>query len=201
VLEQVKKLESIGYSFEGAEASVELMLRRAMKGYRPPWELIDFTVLTGNKRVQLSSDPSAPSKNESVTQAMVKLGLLGPLDGSNMAMCPTKVVLECGEGNGPYVSRPSMFGLPANHAACDQSLIMFISFHLQLPTTESMRSVRLSIAFSSHPILRLLPSNSSITKFVYSIQARQLVLRRVLWSSFGTRALASRGQLSALILI
>jgi 2-isopropylmalate synthase len=101
VLEQVKELENVGYSFEGAEASVELMLRRAMDGYRPPWELIDFTVLTGNKRVHLSADALQPSVNESVTQATVKLGLLGPQDGSNMAMCPTKVVLECGEGNGP----------------------------------------------------------------------------------------------------
>jgi 2-isopropylmalate synthase len=101
VLEQVKELENKGYTFEGAEASVELMLRRAMNGYRPPFELVDFTVVMGNKRVLYHSDPSAPPVNESVTQGTVKLALMGPLDGSNQEMCPTKMCLEVAEGNGP----------------------------------------------------------------------------------------------------
>lgn len=101
VLEQVKDLENRGYTFEGAEASVELMLRRAMDGYRPPFELLDFTVITGNKRVHYSNNPSEVPVNESVTQATVKLALLGPLDGSLKEECPSKICLEVAEGNGP----------------------------------------------------------------------------------------------------
>lgn len=101
VLEQVKDLENKGYTFEGAEASVELMLRRTVKGYKPPFELVDFTVLTGNKRVMYQSDPTEPPVNESVTQATVKLALIGPTDGTNAVTCPTKICLEVGEGNGP----------------------------------------------------------------------------------------------------
>jgi 2-isopropylmalate synthase len=101
VLEQVKELENKGYTFEGAEASVELMLRRAMKGYRPPFELVDFTVVTGNKRVLYHADPTAPPVNESITQGTVKLALMGPTDGSHQEMCPTKMCLEVAEGNGP----------------------------------------------------------------------------------------------------
>ena len=44
VLEQIKELESVGFSFEAAEASVALMMQRQSPGYRPPFELIDYVV-------------------------------------------------------------------------------------------------------------------------------------------------------------
>lgn len=44
VLNEIKKLESQGFSFEAAEASVALMLKRQEAGYQPPFELIDFSV-------------------------------------------------------------------------------------------------------------------------------------------------------------
>jgi 2-isopropylmalate synthase len=50
VLEQVKQLEAQGFTFEGAEASVELMLRRAHPSYVPPFELIDFMVVVERRR-------------------------------------------------------------------------------------------------------------------------------------------------------
>lgn len=99
VLGQIKDLESKGYSFEGAEASLELMLRRSVEGYRPPFELLDFSVATDNKRVHYGANPDDPPVNESVTQATIKLALLGPEDGGEA--CPTKVCLEVAEGNGP----------------------------------------------------------------------------------------------------
>ena len=50
VLEQIKQLEAQGFTFEGAEASVELMLRRAHPAYVPPFELIDFMVVVERRR-------------------------------------------------------------------------------------------------------------------------------------------------------
>jgi 2-isopropylmalate synthase len=49
VLEQVKQLESKGYTFEGAEASVEMMLRRTSADYQPPFELVDFMVVVEHR--------------------------------------------------------------------------------------------------------------------------------------------------------
>jgi 2-isopropylmalate synthase len=43
VLQQIKELENAGFAFESAEASVELMLRRARAAYQPLFTLIDFT--------------------------------------------------------------------------------------------------------------------------------------------------------------
>ena len=45
VLEQIKELENQGFSFEAAEASVELMMRRTQPGYVPPFEVKDLTVI------------------------------------------------------------------------------------------------------------------------------------------------------------
>ena len=45
VLQRIKDLESGGFQFEGAEGSVELLLRRSQSDYAPPFELLDFHVL------------------------------------------------------------------------------------------------------------------------------------------------------------
>lgn len=44
VLKNIKSLEAKGFSFEAAEASVAMMLRREQPGYKSPFELIDFAV-------------------------------------------------------------------------------------------------------------------------------------------------------------
>ena len=44
VLDQIKALEAKGFSFEAAEASVAIMMKRKEPGYRPPFELVDFLV-------------------------------------------------------------------------------------------------------------------------------------------------------------
>ncbi|HEX5467192.1 MAG TPA: citramalate synthase [Candidatus Limnocylindrales bacterium] len=41
----IKRLEAEGASFEGAEASFELLIERQLPGYRAPFRLLDFTVL------------------------------------------------------------------------------------------------------------------------------------------------------------
>jgi len=50
VLEEIKRLENLGYVFEGAEASVAMMLKRAQADYKAPFELIDFLVVVENRR-------------------------------------------------------------------------------------------------------------------------------------------------------
>lgn len=50
VLQQIKQLESQGFTFEGAEASVELMLRRTHPAYVPPFEMIDYSVVVQRRR-------------------------------------------------------------------------------------------------------------------------------------------------------
>ncbi|MFO8063133.1 MAG: citramalate synthase [Spirochaetia bacterium] len=49
VLERIKELESRGFSFEAAEASVAMMLHRREDGYTAPFELIDYTSIVEHR--------------------------------------------------------------------------------------------------------------------------------------------------------
>ncbi len=50
VLEEIKRLENMGYVFEGAEGSVAMLIKRTQPDYKPPFELIDFFVVVENRR-------------------------------------------------------------------------------------------------------------------------------------------------------
>lgn len=52
VVKQIKELESQGFVFEGAEGSVELLVRRNRPDYKPPFELIDFMVVMEHRQGQ-----------------------------------------------------------------------------------------------------------------------------------------------------
>ncbi|HEY3343361.1 MAG TPA: citramalate synthase [Anaerolineaceae bacterium] len=50
VLDEIKSLEARGFSFDAAEASVVLRMKRQEPGYTPPFEMIDFTVNVEHRR-------------------------------------------------------------------------------------------------------------------------------------------------------
>jgi 2-isopropylmalate synthase len=78
VLEDIKLLESQGFVFEGAEASIAIRLHRAKPEYKPIFELIDFVTVTEDRRGR-----------GHLAEAMVKLDVFG------------EVVHTAAEGNGP----------------------------------------------------------------------------------------------------
>jgi 2-isopropylmalate synthase len=49
-LDQIKGLEATGFSFESAEASAMLLLKRKQTGYQPPFHLIDFTAIVEHRQ-------------------------------------------------------------------------------------------------------------------------------------------------------
>jgi 2-isopropylmalate synthase len=81
VIAQIKDLEQRGFQFEGAEASFELLLRRAEPGYKAPFEMLDFMVLV-EKRHGNRSD-------KLISEAMVKLRV------------GDQIMHTAAEGNGP----------------------------------------------------------------------------------------------------
>lgn len=50
VLQEIKALESRGFSFDAAEASVVLLLKRQQPGYKPPFHLVDFSVIVEHRQ-------------------------------------------------------------------------------------------------------------------------------------------------------
>jgi len=83
VLQQVKELESQGFQYDNAEASFELLVRRAQPDYRPPFELVDFMVVVEKRR------RPATAGEELLAEAMVKVRVGG------------EVIHTAAEGNGP----------------------------------------------------------------------------------------------------
>jgi len=49
VLSTIKQLEHRGFTFEGAEGSVEMLLRRARPDYEPPFRMLDFMVVVEHR--------------------------------------------------------------------------------------------------------------------------------------------------------
>src|SRR5256886_1974764 len=66
VLQQVKALEYAGHQFEAADGSFEMLVRRSAMDYRPPFELLGFTVIVEGR-----------SGGTTTAQAMVQLRVDG----------------------------------------------------------------------------------------------------------------------------
>jgi 2-isopropylmalate synthase len=78
VIETVKKMESEGYQFEGAEASFDLLLKKAMGQHRRFFDLVGFRVIVENR-----------NEGSVVSEATIKVKVNGILENT------------VGEGDGP----------------------------------------------------------------------------------------------------
>ena len=90
----VKEMESRGFQYESAEASFELLVRRALPGYLAPFELLDVLVLVEKRR-------GLEMLSEATLKVRIGTNVIGlPLDG----MAPIalgEVVHTAADGNGP----------------------------------------------------------------------------------------------------
>jgi len=84
LLEHVKKQESLGFQYDQAEASFELLIRRAKPDYHPPFKLVDFMLVVEKRR-----RPSRLSNDDMLAEAMVKV------------MVGDETIHTAAEGNGP----------------------------------------------------------------------------------------------------
>jgi len=85
LLEQVKFLESRGFQYDNAEASFELLLRRARPGYKTPFELVDFMVVVEKRRRPSTRRVLGEMLSEAIVK--VKVG--------------EEIMHTAAEGNGP----------------------------------------------------------------------------------------------------
>jgi 2-isopropylmalate synthase len=85
LLGRIKWLESRGFQYENAEASFELLIRRARPDYEPLFELVDFMVVVEKRR----RPPTREELEEMLSEATVKVRV-----GS-------EIMHTAAEGNGP----------------------------------------------------------------------------------------------------
>ena len=69
VLKQIKLLEKQGFQYDVAEASFDLLLRRAQPNYQPPFELVDFMVVVEKRR----RPPRSGHEEEPLSEATIKV--------------------------------------------------------------------------------------------------------------------------------
>ena len=84
LLEQIKKLESQGFQYQ-AEASFELLIRRARPDYQPPFKLVDFMLVVEKRR----RPPSYNNGEDILSEAVAKVTV------------GNETIHTAAEGNGP----------------------------------------------------------------------------------------------------
>lgn len=113
ILNHVKKLEAQGYTFEGAEASVHLMILHSTKGYCMPFRLLDYSVQVYDSNIDSASrvmrdeaTGSHPTGHGPMVRATVKVR-------TNLDDCGTRLecsiedafgtndIIQVADGNGP----------------------------------------------------------------------------------------------------
>lgn len=85
IVSEVKELESKGYQYEGAEASFEILMRRAMKKYRPFFRLIEFKVLDEKGEGGPHSEATIRIEVDGKTEHRVAKGS-GPVNALDQAL-------------------------------------------------------------------------------------------------------------------
>ena len=87
IVRLLKEQESRGFSYEGAGASFELLIRRHLPNFEAPFELVDFMVLIENRRTARATNADQPGGILSEATVKVRVG--------------EDILHTAAEGNGP----------------------------------------------------------------------------------------------------
>mmetsp|Transcript_5756 Transcript_5756/g.23964 ORF Transcript_5756/g.23964 Transcript_5756/m.23964 type:complete len:461 (+) Transcript_5756:645-2027(+) len=145
ILDRVKRLEALGYSFEGAEASVHLLLLHASPGYCRPFRVLDYEVtcadddLASVARRQASSVPRASAVSTKATaRATVKV-----------ALANADPALDVAEGNGPVAGLFAALqrALAPTYAVLNDVKIADYKVRILDPKSASRAATRVMISF------------------------------------------------------
>jgi 2-isopropylmalate synthase len=89
--QRIKEMEARGYQYEGADASLELLVRRSLPGYKPFFNLDDFWVVQRRR----DKDGATGDAREMQAEAMVKLTVF------DLAGVGSRLRQTAADGNGP----------------------------------------------------------------------------------------------------
>ena len=110
ILQQVAKLEHEGYSFEGAEASFELLVKKATGSYRRLFELVGYRVIVEKRGGDL----------EAITEATLKLRV------------GDEEILTVAEGDGPVNALDSALRKALTHYYPELAAIRLTDFRVRV---------------------------------------------------------------------
>ncbi len=91
IVAHIKQQEALGFAYENATASLELLILRNLPNYEPPFELVDFMVIVENRR---RASFGTGWRNDGVEHPVLSEATIKIRVGED-------VYLEAAEGNGP----------------------------------------------------------------------------------------------------
>lgn len=100
VLNRVKELENMGYQFEGADASVHLLILYSTQGYCPPFQVLDYSAQSYDQNIDSSSRLMKTQADASTSRATVKVRTIVD-SGPNNSELRFVENLEVCDGTGP----------------------------------------------------------------------------------------------------
>ena len=161
ILDRVKKLESMGYTFEGADASVELMILHSTQGYCPPFRVLDYTaqvydtnvdsasrVMSKMEQEDVSSSPDRHSMPSNLARATVNVRVL---DDPDHVPDDQEFLdrLEVAEGNGPVDALANAMKKALAPSHPELSSLQLIDYKVRIldPESATRAATRVMIEF------------------------------------------------------
>ena len=159
ILNRVKSLEAKGYTFEGAEASVHLMILHATGGYCPPFRVLDYSAnvydnnMDSATRVLKGQDGEQQTAMKgSTARATVNVRtMLPPKDGlqDNFDQSPYEDRLEVSDGNGPVdaLAKALVRALMPSHPSLKSVELVDYKVRILDPESATQAATRVMIEF------------------------------------------------------
>lgn len=162
ILNRVKQLEAKGYTFEGAEASVDLMILHASQDYCPPFRVLDYSAQVYDSKLDSASrflyeeedDDKVCSILGPTARATVKVRTVethpeGTEEVENESASPFKDRLEVGDGNGPVdaLANALMRALHPSHPSLENVELVDYKVRILDPESATGAATRVMIEF------------------------------------------------------
>ena len=157
ILNRVKLLESKGYTFEGADASVHLMILHSTRGYCPPFQVLDYAAQVYDANMDSASRVMAGVDTDSCQK------LMGPTARATVKVrtvskggavfvdseLPFEDRLEVGDGSGPVdaLSNALKRALLPSHPFLDAVELVDYKVRILDPESATAASTRVMIEF------------------------------------------------------
>mmetsp|Transcript_40090 Transcript_40090/g.94181 ORF Transcript_40090/g.94181 Transcript_40090/m.94181 type:complete len:674 (-) Transcript_40090:185-2206(-) len=154
ILNRVKQLESIGYTFEGADASVHLMVLHATKGYCSPFKVLDYNALVFDSDIDSASrvlKKAQQKKPPATSRATLKIRTVTTpedkeYDGNGITYMDR---LEVSDGSGPIdaLSKCFLKALKPSHPYLSNVELTDYKVRILDPNTATGAATRVMIEF------------------------------------------------------
>ena len=148
VLNRVKELENMGYQFEGADASVHLLILYGSRGYCPPFQVLDYTAQTHDQNIDSASRLVTSRDARTTARATIKVRTVANYEEDNSDLAFAEV-LEVSDGVGPVdaLTRALKKALTPSHPSLKSVELMDYKVRILNPNAATEAVTRVLIDF------------------------------------------------------